>query len=181
MNVTTKVFSLSTSVYASRYAERTIGRLWWLALLPLLFFCLMGYMNGPVWYYLIPIFIFLVYPMFIFWGYLLSVAHKEAVMSVKPHRLEITSNGIFFKEYSLRENHAFTEKGSKVRLYPETDIEVRENSNDFFIPDSEITDKFIEGKYSIFRLSGAKGRMLIVPLEAFEPKDIEKVQKYMTF
>lgn len=175
MNLSTKVFSLSANVYSSRFARQMAGRLWWVAILPILVFWFLGEIYDSAWYYLIPVSLFLVYPLLIFWGYFLCVMNKEAVLSARPHRLEFMAEGIFYREYRLKGN-AY-KKPSKVYIYPEDAIEENPDGINYLIPLSDILSKEIDGGFFIVSIKGTGTTELIIPLQSLSAENTEKLIK----
>lgn len=172
--VETAVFSLRPSVHSSIILKRLTARFLWVAAIPVGFFLLMGNYVSATWYYLVPITVFLITPLFIFFAYFLASLNRESARALMPHSFIFTENGVIYRKYEakIKEEQNPLKKYAKVTVYsPEAyELTVKE---EFLIARNEIKGIEREGNVNIINLKSSYSRFIVIPFECGDIGDYE--------
>lgn len=148
MTVITDEIKLKPSEHTQVIARKLLGRFWWLFFVPPVAFSLAALTVDTKFLFLIPIFIFLVYPMLILWGYSIASLSREAVESVVRHKFEISEKGIRY-----------------IPIYEDETPFEEINLKEYLIEVDDIVSIEHESKKIVVYLNGNAGRILIIPVD----------------
>lgn len=168
MNNSTKIFALTPGIYSSVLLKELTGRYWWILLLPVVVFLFCGRFFGTAWYFLIPIFVFLIYPMLLMWAYFILSTSPIAIDALKPHKFVINDHELIYFEYespSHPETDETNEDKGKQRItifepFPHTPLRIKRS---YTIPMSQLSHIRQDKDLEIYQLRHSLGKFIIIP------------------
>lgn len=162
MTQTTHIFTLSPGVYSSVLLKKLTGRYWWL-LLPLVAFVIAGRFLDTAWYFLIPIFLFLIYPSLLFWVYIVLSVSPFAADSLKPHSFTIDGHEIRYTEYEPLRATVEESPRKRITVFDDAETAGFRAKRTYAIPLSDIGLVDHADNMDIYHLRRHPGKFIIIP------------------
>ena len=172
----TGIFSLSPGLYSSIVMKRLAAEFWWILLVPVIVLLALGSIFSTVWLFLIPILVFLLYPLLVMWAYYLTALSDEAMMSMTPHSVSSEEEGIRIRRYGKKESDGQPRLRQRLTVYEDSDV-VRDPEKDVVIPKSDLSAIDHTDRYLVYRLGKGHNRLLIVPREVIVEMDLSSENK----
>ena len=96
-SIATEEFKLKSSTYSQFVIRRIISKCWYVILIPIIIIILAGIYINYFWYFLLPLFICIVYPLLLFFSFVKLGFTREAGESLYLHRIILTPNEVIFE------------------------------------------------------------------------------------